>query len=136
MVPPCPDPASIWLDAPCAALQLWRDADGPRWRLNRAAIEWSLRQRLADGDWQAFADALLQDLQGPLVAEGRASVGAMPLRWRAAALAPGWLLWLMPETPAGADEADAADKLALLQLLRPRRLHRTRSAQRSGRWDS
>jgi PAS domain S-box-containing protein len=134
MASPCSD--SIWLDAPCAALHLWRDGGFARWRLNRAAIEWSLPHRLADGDWQAFADARLQGSPGLPAAEGPASVGALPLRWRAAALAPGWLLWLMPETPVDAAEADAVGKLALLRSFGRVGFIERDLRTGSGRWDA
>ena len=55
------DLASIWRDAPCAALELRRAAAPPCWRLNRAAIEWSLDARLQEADWHALADTLLRD---------------------------------------------------------------------------
>ena len=111
------DPAPIWHDAPCAALELWRDAAGPHWRLNRAAVEWSLDRRLQEADWRALVDALLRDGDPP--GAGRAQVGTCALHFRCATLPTGWLLWLMPEQPAAAarDGAErlAADKLALLQ---------------------
>jgi len=113
MVPPPADPAAIWLDAPCAALQLWRDADGPHWRLNPAGIGWSLARGLADADWQQLASAQLQ--AGIAPGEGAARVAALPLHWRAVALSSGWLLWLLPQADDDAQLRAAADKLALLQ---------------------
>jgi PAS domain S-box-containing protein len=133
MTSPCSD--SIWLDAPCAALQLWRDADHARWRLNQAGIEWSLPRRLVDADWQALAEQLLQD--GPPSAAGRSRVAALPLRWRATALAPGWLLWLLPEADA-ADPAPnhAADMLALLHSFGRVGLIERDLRTGLGRWDA
>ena len=111
------DAASIWHDAPCAALELRRDAGAVRWRLNRAAVEWSLEQGVAEADWRALADSLLAGEAPP--PQGRVPLGAQWLQFRRVVLSSGWLLWLtpqgLPRAPhAGARHA-AADKLALMQ---------------------
>jgi len=111
------DLASIWRDAPCAALELSRDAEGPHWQLNRAAVEWSLDAHLGSADWRALADRMLRD--GAPAGQGRAQVGACMLHFRSVALPTGWLLWLTPEVPAAAardgEAHAAAEKLALMQ---------------------
>jgi PAS domain S-box-containing protein len=111
------DLAPIWLDAPCAALELWLDGLQPRWRLNRAGMAWSLDERLSDDDWQAAAARWLG--AGATPAEGEFDVGARRLHYRRVALPPRWLMWLLPQpqpaTPAGDGRHDAAEQLALMQ---------------------
>ncbi|MFO1216141.1 MAG: PAS domain-containing protein [Burkholderiaceae bacterium] len=111
------EPASIWHDAPCAALAWERDGAWTRWRLNRAAIDWSLERQLQEADWQALVDAVAG--QGPPPDEGRAQVGGLALGYRSVGLAGGGLLWLVPDAPAPDvrqdEERTAVEKLALLQ---------------------
>jgi len=111
------DLASIWLDAPCVALELWLDAGQARWRLNRAGIAYALRARLLDADWQSFAQAWLA--QEPMPGEGQGTVAALGVSYLAVAVPPRWLLWLQPDAqlaPAlGEGRHQAADKLALMQ---------------------
>jgi PAS domain S-box-containing protein len=111
------DLAPIWLDAPCAALELWRDAGQARWRLNRAAVDWAVQLQLCDADWQAAAVHWLGTAAA--AGEGQFVVGTLGLRYRCVAVPPRWLLWLLPDAAAAAaPEAGRhtdADKLALMQ---------------------
>lgn len=88
---------NVWLDAPLAALQLWREGDRVCWRLNRAAIEWSLVRRVSEAQWAAFADEAEAAARSAL--EGRATLGRDELAWRAVPQAERWLLWLAPTGP-------------------------------------
>jgi PAS domain S-box-containing protein len=114
---PMPDLAPIWLDAPCPALELWRDAGQARWRLNRAAVEWALDAQVGEADWQALAQDWMA--REPVAGDGPLALGKLRLRGRAVAVPPRWLLWLQPwavATPAhGEGRHEAADKLALMQ---------------------
>ncbi|HMO47317.1 MAG TPA: PAS domain-containing protein [Rubrivivax sp.] len=111
------DPASIWHDAPCAALELWRDAGRVHWRLNRAAVEWSVEHGVEEAGWRALAGALLAGDAPP--PQGRTRLGRQALCWRSVALSRGWLLWLtpqaLPRAPHSGEPHAAADKLALMQ---------------------
>ena len=111
------DADALWLQAPCAALRLWREAGAAHWRLNRAAVEWSLAVGLADADWRALAEALLGG--EPPAQAGQLRAGAWALDYRALAWAPGWLLWLTPQARVADDSPsgwrDAQEKLALMQ---------------------
>lgn len=111
------DDDALWLQAPCAALRLWREVDAAQWRLNRAAVEWSLAAGLADADWRALADKLLGD-EAP-AGTGQLRAGAWALDYRAVALPPGWLLWLTPQAHVADGSKsgwrDAEEKLALMQ---------------------
>jgi PAS domain S-box-containing protein len=111
------DADALWLQAPCAALRLWREAGTTQWRLNRAALEWSLAAGAAEADWRALADRLLGD-EAPAEA-GQLRVGAWALDYRALALAPGWLLWLTLQAHVadggGNGWRNAEEKLALMQ---------------------
>ena len=110
------EPDALWQQAPCAALRLWREAGQAQWRLNRAAVEWSLQAGLAETDWQRAADGL----GSPALADSTPlRVGGCTLDCRAVAMSVGWLLWLAPQ-PLVADGArrgwrDAGEKLALMQ---------------------
>jgi PAS domain S-box-containing protein len=111
------DLAPIWLDAPCAALELWCDEGEPCWRLNRAGIEWSLDARLVEDDFEALARQWQVD-DAPST-QGRLALGALRVGYRAVALPPRWLLWLQTEAaplPVRAEgRHEAADMLALMQ---------------------
>ena len=115
--PTLSDADALWLQAPCAALRLWREAGAVHWRLNRAAIEWSLAVGLADADWHALAERLLGG--EPPAEAGQLRAGAWALDYRALAWAPGWLLWLTPQARAAGDSPsgwrNAQEKLALMQ---------------------
>jgi PAS domain S-box-containing protein len=115
--PTLSDADALWLQAPCAALRLWREAGAAQWRLNRAAIEWSLAAGLAEADWRVLAERLLGD-DAPADA-GQLRAGAWALDYRALALAPGWLLWLTPQARVADGRhsgwRDAEEKLALVQ---------------------
>jgi PAS domain S-box-containing protein len=108
---------ALWLQAPCAALRLWHEAGVWQWRLNRAAIEWSLDHGLTGAHWQALVDGL--QAADTWATEGQLRAGTWAMDYRAVALPPGWLLWLQPqERGAGADGGgwrNAAEKLALVQ---------------------
>ncbi len=109
---------ALWHSAPCAALHLWREGDRARWRLNEAAVEWSLVAGLHAVDWQSMSDKLLSAGSPP--SSGRLTVGAHTLQYRSVDRPEGWLLWLTPQTPGPAAATgdgwrDAADKLALMQ---------------------
>ena len=114
--PTMSDADALWLQAPCAALRLWGEADRAGWRLNQAAVEWSLDARLADADWQACAERWLAAAPTDT---GQLRVGGWALDFRSVAQAPGWLLWLTPQPRVAAGGAvgwrDAAEKLALVQ---------------------
>ncbi len=107
----------IWLRAPSAALRLWREGDVTRWRLNPAAVEWSLGAGVLDAHWQALAAGLAD--ADPWPQDGQLRAGAFALDYRAVALEPGWLLWLTPQPQQLPGHAsgwrDAAEKLALMQ---------------------
>ena len=111
------DATALWLQAPCAALYLWREAGAAQWQLNRAAVEWSLAVGLADADWCALAQGLLDG--GAPAGAGQLRAAAWALDYRAVALAPGWLLWLTPQTHfvdgGSSGWRDASQKLALVQ---------------------
>ncbi|MCU0921413.1 MAG: PAS domain-containing protein [Burkholderiaceae bacterium] len=111
------EPAPIWHEAPCPALELWLDAGQPRWQLNRAGVEWALDAHRLDADWQALAQDWLAQQPAPI--EGQLALGTLSLRYRAVAVPPRWLLWLQPgmaSAPALREGwPEAADKLALMQ---------------------
>ena len=111
------DPALIWLDAPCAALELWWDAGTPRWRLNRAGLQWALDERLNEADLQVLA-AYWLGAADP-AATGEVAIGGRRVRYRAVELARRWLLWLLPGSVPESARPDGrhnpADKLALMQ---------------------
>ncbi len=131
--PPMSDLAPIWLDAPCAALELWRDAGQARWRLNRAARRLgagcaAVRSRLA-GCGRALARRGRGRGRG--AARRRRHRPALPRAWpcrRAGCCGccPAPLPLRRPRPAATTD----ADKLALMQgfgrigLCRTRRAHR------------
>ena len=127
------DLAPIWLDAPCPALELWRDAGPARWRLNRAAVEWALdaqaeRSRLAGaGAAIGWRGADRGERPAALSAPGR-------LPDRAVAVPPRWLLWLRPEAGRGASPRsgrhECRRQAGADAGLRPHRLRRARRAQR------
>jgi PAS domain S-box-containing protein len=132
------DLAPIWLDAPCAALELWHDAGQACWRLNRAAVDWALQAQLCEADWQAAAEHWLATEAA--AGEGQLAVGTLDLRYRCVAVPSRWLLWLLPgavatPAPAAGHHTDA-DKLALMQGFgRVAFLERdARTGQ--GRWDA
>jgi hypothetical protein len=114
---PMSEPAPIWHEAPCPALELWLDAGQPRWQLNRAGVEWALDAHRLDADWQALAQDWLAQQPAPI--EGQLALGTLSLRYRAVAVPPRWLLWLQPgmaSAPALREGwPEAADKLALMQ---------------------
>mgnify|MGYP005612612393 CR=1 FL=1 len=51
------DADALWQQAPIAALCLWREAGAVHWRLNRAAVEWSLGAGVTETDWRSLADS-------------------------------------------------------------------------------
>jgi PAS domain S-box-containing protein len=108
---------ALWQQAPGAALRLWREAGTAHWRLNRAAVDWSLDAGLVQADWCALADSVLDD--EALRDAGQLSAGAWALDYRAVALASGWLLWLTPQARVADGPRtgwrDAEDKLRLMQ---------------------
>ena len=108
---------SLWQQAPAAALRLWHDAGLVRWQLNRAAIEWSLRCRLLEADWDAALSAA-RPAWSP-APNGTLLVASCGIDYRALALTPGWLLWLSPQPlhgePARGGWRGAREKLALMQ---------------------
>ena len=111
------DTDALWLQAPTAALRLWREAGAAQWRLNRAALEWSLDAGLAEPDWCTLAEQQL-GAEAPAAA-GQLRAGAWAVDFRAVALAPGWLLWLTPQARLADTQRsagrDAGQSLALMQ---------------------
>jgi len=132
------DLAPIWLDAPCAALELWRDAGQARWRLNLAAVDWALDAQLCDADWQAAAEQWLGS--DAVAGEGQLAVGAIDVHYRSVAVPPRWLLWLLPgAAAAAAPEAGRhtdADKVALMQGFGRVGFVERDARTGQGRWDA
>ena len=128
---------SLWLQAPFLALNLWQENGQPRWRLNPAAIDWSLDAKVTQGDWQTSVERLLG--MAAAMPEGRATVGAARLQYRAVALGDGCLLWLTPEGDARRHHDSgwrgSADKLELMQSFHRMGFFERDAHSSSGWWD-
>ncbi len=127
----------LWLEAPAPAVRLWTDTGGLRWRLNRAALEWSLDVGLSDAAWAELAPRLNADLQrGP---NGWLQLGPHRIRWTAIGLAPGHLAWLAPDevasARAGSAAAALAEKFELAQEFGRLGLFERDLRSGAGRWD-
>jgi len=48
----------LWLAAPFAAVKIWNDDSGVRWRANAAALEWGRSAELRDADWRSLVERL------------------------------------------------------------------------------
>ena len=128
---------SLWLQAPFLALNLWQEDGQPRWRLNPAAINWSLDAKLTQADWQTSVERLLG--MAAAMPEGLATVGAARLQYRAVALGEGCLLWLTPEGDARRHHDSgwrgSADKLELMQSFHRMAFFERDAKSSSGWWD-
>src|SRR5574337_754807 len=126
----------VWLDAPLTALQLWRDADGLRWRLNAAGVEWSRARCVADAEWAAAVAEWESGESGESgaqgAADGRMAVAGHEFGWRAVAQAEGRrLLWL---TPAARVDPEPAERIAEREQALARRIQLVADAAGVGMW--
>jgi PAS domain S-box-containing protein len=128
---------ALWLEAPAPAVKLWREAGALRWRLNRAALEWSLDAGRKEADWSDLAARLA--LASSESREGRLRFGAQALRWNALAHDGGTIVWLVPETvsmgaaPVVWGRTD--DKLDLIQEFGRMGVFERDLTSGDGRWD-
>jgi PAS domain S-box-containing protein len=128
---------ALWLEAPAPAVKLWREAGALRWRLNRAALEWSLDAGRKDADWRDLAARLA--LASSEAREGRVRFASETIQWTAIKAADWILVWLTPESIDGGDEGGGwgrlTDKLELIQDFGRMGLFERDLRSGEGRWD-
>ena len=104
------DPDPLWLQAPCAALKLWREDGVLRWRPNAAALAWAHAHRITEAHWQQAAEQA-EAIDG----DGLLEIGSARLACRALPLGAARLLWLTPQpAPRAPGVLADSDKLDLL----------------------
>ena len=128
---------ALWLEAPAPAVKLWREAGALRWRLNRAALEWSLDAGRSDAEWRDLAARLALAITES--AQGRLRFGPRSLRWKAIAGEGATIVWIVPEAVAEDTESGGwgqlDHKLELIQEFGRMGLFERDIRSGAGRWD-
>jgi len=127
----------LWLSAPCPAMSVRDDVDGLTWRLNPAAVEWSLDIGATEFDWHSLARRILATVQ--VSRDGDETLGGARLCWKAVPVQAAWLAWLTPHrsvsTTLGDTWGSLHDKLELLQNFGRMGMFERDIRKGTGRWD-